>query len=347
MSSRQRTCAAVGVIFAVLLASSAATGQSPEDKTAAQVAFDKGLALLEAGKPDEACPLFEDSLRLDAAMGTQYQLAQCYEQTGRIASAWASYTAVADAAQAQGMADREKWARERADALAPRLSKLTIVVPEAVAALRGLTVERDGRSVPRTLWGVAIPVDGGSHRVVATAPGRASFEGSVSVGAERAVARLELAMLEPAGEHDGSGAPGPATAPAHDQPTDGTAAGDEGSAQTIAGLVIAGVGVAAMVAGVAVGLAAKSGYDESGEEHCAEGFCDPEGVDAADDARVLGNVATGLFIGGGAALVAGVITWLTAPSGPDVSARDAASGRWRIEVAAGPGDAGVGLRARW
>lgn len=340
---------ACAALSAALLAATPALGQTPADKTAAQVAFDKAIALMKQGEIKQACVLLEDSWRLDPAMGTQYQLGQCYEKSERLASAWASYTAVADAAKAAGMADREKWARDLAAKLEPKLSKLTIVVPPKVAALAELSIERDGQAVPRSLWGEAIPVDGGTHRVVARASGRSPWSGEITVGREQDEKSLELPMLPPAQQDETApAAPAtPARAPAPAGQPDET--GDDGTGQTVAGIVVAGVGLAAITAGVVVGLVAKSDYDESGDEHCSEGFCDSAGIDAGEDARTLGNVATGLFIGGSAALVAGVVTWLTAPSGSaEVASRALpTSSAPQLDIVTGPGEAGLGLRARW
>src|SRR5687768_12013927 len=62
---------------------------------AAEVAFDEAIALSEAGKYEEACSKFEESDRLDHAMNTLFNLADCYEKIGRIASAWEAFSKVA------------------------------------------------------------------------------------------------------------------------------------------------------------------------------------------------------------------------------------------------------------
>jgi hypothetical protein len=104
-----------------------------------------------------------------------------------------------------------------------------------------------------------------------------------------------------------------------------------------------------MVAGIAVGLAAKTSYEESGEAHCPEGWCDAEGISAANDARVEGDIGTVLFAAGAAALVAGAITWIASPSSSDDELARAARRRPGpiIEIGSGPGPLGVSLRGRW
>ena len=65
--------------------------QQAEDKAAAQVLFDEGRTLMDAERYGEACPKFAESLRLDAALGTQLNLARCYQLVGKTASAWILY----------------------------------------------------------------------------------------------------------------------------------------------------------------------------------------------------------------------------------------------------------------
>src|SRR6266498_2939701 len=97
---------------------------------------------LADGKFAEACPKLGESQRLDPGVGTQFHLADCYERIGQTASAWAGFLEAASGAKALGQTEREKVARERAAALAPRLSKLTIVAARA-ADVPGLEIKRD------------------------------------------------------------------------------------------------------------------------------------------------------------------------------------------------------------
>jgi len=120
-------------------------------------------------RPEEACPKFEESQRLDAGLGIQFNLADCYEQLGKLASAHALFTEVAESARPTRQKEREQVARERVAAALPRASKLLIVVPTRQMA--GLRVERDGVEVARAQWDVPVPVDPGVHRLRAWGPG--------------------------------------------------------------------------------------------------------------------------------------------------------------------------------
>ena len=107
-----------------------AKGQS--NLGAAEVAFDEAVALTEKGQYKEACSKFEESDRLDHAMNTLYNLADCYEKLGRITSAWEAYSKVTNEARQAGKDALKKDAQDRADKLKPRISTLTIAVPPSV-----------------------------------------------------------------------------------------------------------------------------------------------------------------------------------------------------------------------
>src|SRR5688572_17830814 len=68
-----------------------AQAQSSSDSATARALFAEGRKLMGEKKYEDACPKFEESLRLDHGMGTQFNLAFCWEQLGRTASAWATF----------------------------------------------------------------------------------------------------------------------------------------------------------------------------------------------------------------------------------------------------------------
>jgi hypothetical protein len=176
---------------------------SQEDKAAARALFDEGRRLVQAGKAVEACPKFEESKRLDPGVGTMFNLADCLEQTGRTASAWSMFLEVAGKIKSEGGApEKEQAARARAAALEPKLARLKVIVPESVL-VQGLTVVRDGSTMGRGSWGVAIPIDPGSHVVTAYAPGKRTSKNTIEVRAASEVV-FTLPALE-----SGAGAAAP------------------------------------------------------------------------------------------------------------------------------------------
>lgn len=87
-------CAAAAAL--VVLRSPPVRAEDPGNAAAAQGLFDEARALMAAGQAAEACPKLEESQRLDPGSGTLMNLARCYEQTNRIATAWSTYQALSD-----------------------------------------------------------------------------------------------------------------------------------------------------------------------------------------------------------------------------------------------------------
>jgi tetratricopeptide (TPR) repeat protein len=131
--------ASIGLITS-LVCSAAGTASAQTDSAGARALFQEGRSLMEAERYEEASPKFEESLKLDNGIGTQFNLAHCWEKLGRTASAWALFLDVAAAAKADNQEKREAAARERAKALEPRLTRMRIDVSEGVP---GMKIERD------------------------------------------------------------------------------------------------------------------------------------------------------------------------------------------------------------
>lgn len=186
---------AAGMFVALASASVAARAQTPPrgDKVAAESLFEEGRKLVAAGKYAEACPKFAGSEQLNPSAATLLNLASCWEKTGRAATAWATYHEAASAANAVGRADYVATAQRHADALAPRLAHLTVSVTQPA---NGLEIKRDDVPVPAAEWGVAIPVDSGTHSLGATAPGYAPWTMAVVVPADGSVVTATVPPLE-------------------------------------------------------------------------------------------------------------------------------------------------------
>jgi len=147
----------------------AADGSSQDSKAAADALFKQGLDRL-AASPREALDLFSRSMKLDPSVGAALYMAQCQEQIGKLASAWASYNEAARLALDRKQEDRRKKALAEAARLEPRLPRLTVVVkPEARAP--GLSVLRNGMPLSSEGWGVALPVDPEPTLIEVSAPG--------------------------------------------------------------------------------------------------------------------------------------------------------------------------------
>jgi hypothetical protein len=293
--------AAVTALGLVTSICGAARAASPEDQAAAQALFDDAKELVKGGKAAEACPKFEESQRLDPGLGTQLNLADCYERVGRTASAWTIYVEVAPAARREGQDARAEHAVARAAALKPLLAKLTIVVPPE-RRVAGMNVTRDTTLVREAQWSVAIPVDPGQHTIIVEAPGKEPWQTSLDVPAQSANT-VTVPVLKDA-PRDASPASSPGTA---GRPGDPNA----GRTQRIGGLALAGAGVVGVGLGAFFGLRAMSKKDDAG---CDGNSCpDVESRDLYEDAQSAGNVSTIGFIVGGLAVAGGAVLYFTAP----------------------------------
>jgi hypothetical protein len=328
-----------------------------EDKAAAQSLFDTAKKLLAAGSYAEACPKLEESERLDPAIGTLFKLADCYEHIGRTASAWTMFLDVQAKAHAANQADREKVAKERATALEPKLTRLVVNVTGADRA-RDIEVKRDGAVINKPVWGVPMPVDPGQHRVSASSPGKRPFESAIDARGEGKTVTVTVPDLEapravdtppvptvvapPTTTSTPTATPAPTATGSKPPPVriDNTDVSRGMSSQRVAGLVIGGVGIAGIAVGTVFGLKAKSGNDEALKpENCRTSLlCTQHGLDLTDSARSAALGSSIAFVAGGAALVGGIVLFITAAKEqPKVNAANAV----KVSPSIAPGFAGL------
>ncbi len=341
-AARRRLAGALQLL-AITLTPLAVQAQSG-DAAAARTLFNEARKLTAAGKFAEACPKFEESLRLNRGIGTQFNLADCWEKTGRLASAWGQFLEVAAGARAAGQPDREQVARDRASALEPKLSRLVI---EVAATPPGLEVKRDGATVGAAVFRTPVPMDPGLHVVEATAPGKLPWKGEVSVPSKPATVSIRVPELEPepralnADPAPAASTPPPAPEPAPRQNAQGW------SGQRTVAVVAAGVGLVGVAVGTVFFLSYRSSNADA-EEICpdANGPC-PVGsearhgdlVDKAESARMLTYLGWGVGLAG---IAGGAALWFTAPK--------TEAARRSIEWNAGlrpEGGFGAGVRARF
>jgi hypothetical protein len=291
-----------------------------DDAAAAQALFDQAKVAMAAHNYAEACPKLAESLRLQEALGTLLNLADCYEREGKLASAWSKFLEVSAKARAAGNAARARIGHDRAAALAPKLSTLVVDVPRA-SRVDGLEVRRDGTIVGDAEWGAPIPIDPGTHTVEASAPGRKPWSHTLPVAGGAKAAHIELPELErlPVAHQDAS-PPALPPPPASVPPVFGARSGTEQSGSRGRGMKIAAI-AAAGVGAAGVGVGTVFGLESLSRHNAAAGRCpppgpscsDPTGVNWSRDSVKFGDISTVAFAIGGAALAAGVVLWFLAP----------------------------------
>jgi hypothetical protein len=239
-----------------------------------------------------ACPLLERSEVLDPGIGTEFNLARCYELSGRLASAWAAYQRVVAVTHAAGESPREEVARGLMLALEPRLARVVLRVRRERLE-PGLELRIDGVAVDRARWSIPIPIDPGSHLVEATAPAFEPFGAHVTVEREAQTIDVDVPSLLRQAQ------PAPASA-------------SPGSAQRIAGVVVGGLGLVGVGLGTFFGLRATSLASQA-SPLCNASGCDPQGYAFRTDSRWAGDACTVSFVVGGALVATAIVLVLTAP----------------------------------
>lgn len=295
------------VVMTAAVAARPAHAQSSDTTAIAEQLFNQARDLVKANRWDEACPKFEASLRADPVLGTKLNLATCYEHIGKLASAWGLYRDSIELAKRAGDAKRGDFAQKQAAALEPRLPRLTISAPKQPPA--GLIVTRDGARLDAGALGVALYVDPGPHEVRASAPGFEAVTRTVTLVEGKAetlaipdLTAVPVSVTEPPG------------------PVKGRVAGPEpvleiSRTRKYVAMGIGAGGVVAIGAGLLFGREASTTY------HDAKALCGSNLVCGTDDyargqqhirdTRFSAAVSTVLVATGGAAIVTGVVVFLT------------------------------------
>lgn len=290
---------------ALLLVSSVAAA---DNAAKADALFNKGKKLQNEKRFSDACPTFEEVDKLDPGIGAKLNVAKCYEEWGRLATAYSWYE------QALAMAvstkdDRLPKIKQLADTLDVDVPRLKVNVPEGANPDIVETITLDGKPLEADKLNSDQRVDPGPHRVEYVIEGQT---------------KSKMAPLERGGSAEmtldipkGAGRPKQTAkkrieidAEATEQPVE-----HPGRTRRIIGLSVAGGGVVALgVAGVLT-LTARSNYNDALDDHCmgSTSGCDATGVNLTHKARSRANIATAVSIGGAVLVATGIVLYLTAP----------------------------------
>jgi len=269
----------------------ASTALADTNKDTAERLFNQGRDLLAQKKYAEACAAFEQSQRLDPEFGTEFNLAACDVEIGKLAAAWNLYHELARSDSKPARRQASSDLAEKLDARVPRL------VVEMNDKPNGLAVTIDGAD-STSLVGVEVRVDLGEHVVVATAPGMREERKTVKTGHEGETRTVTIHLV-------------PATsAPAPEKPTPivetSSSRATYGKVAVIGGSVIA-------AAGLAIGAYAISTWHDA--QDCTA--CDR--TSTAHSAVIAGDISTVMVIAGVVPVIAGVYLWKTAGSSATIA----------------------------
>jgi hypothetical protein len=302
------------VTAAALIAALSATAHA-QSTVEAEKLFRDGKQLMKQGNVASACEAFDGSQRIESNIATLLSLADCREKNGQLASAWGWFLKAESLTRDDsGKKSLNATARRRAAAIEPRLSYLTINVPEE-SHIDGLVVSRNGVVVDRGTYNRAVPVDGGDYKIEGKAPGHEPWSTSVTVGPESDRQAVEVPKFKEAPKLIGT-APAASTEP--DAEPLPAAPQPVLTPIRYGALGAAGLAVVALGGGVFLGLSAQD-LDDEAVGLCKQGACSPAQADAANEKRdqaqsraLSANVAFG--VSAAAAIGAGVLWFIGGPS---------------------------------
>jgi hypothetical protein len=301
-----------------------------DDAAAADALFRRGVADMEAGRFDAACPAIAESNRLDPTPGTLFTLADCEAKAGRIMTAVAlfddyllAFSRMSDEAQQKHLT-RAGIARSQKAALTPEIPAVTLTLP--ASSPENVRITLDGAELTRASLGVALPMNPGEHVVTVQTPDGSALNKYFTL--ERRQKRsIELdALPSPEPPVAPSATPAASAAPtvraaalaptstrlSAPRPIAPPKPASSESGQRAAAYVVGAVGLAGfVVGGVTGGLAMER--KQVSDEHCSKAGCTKEGKAAGETAFAMSIVSSAGFGVGVAGAVVSIALFLTAP----------------------------------
>jgi tetratricopeptide (TPR) repeat protein len=281
-----------------------------DNKEKADVLFKQGKKLMGEKRYADACQAFEESFKLDPGIGGELNIARCYEEWGKLARAYRSYSKAEDMAR-DAKDPREAKIHELVATIDKQVPRLTIKLPAGLAP-ESVQVTIDGAPVDAKDLGKPQIVDPGPRLVEYQSDGTKKNKVVLTERGGESTLTLDVA---PAVTHDDHGHDHD-----HDHEDHGTTPPpvDPGRNQKLIAYGTAGAGGVLIAISSYMALSARSKYNDALSAHCMgkTNMCDPQGLSATHDARHEANIATVLFLLGGAAVGGGVALYLLAPHAP-------------------------------
>jgi hypothetical protein len=323
-------------LLALALVSLAASGAHADDRSAARL-YNEGSQLYKDKQYAEACPLLERSLAASPLIRTRGALALCYEASGKYASAYNTWRAIAEQAAEAGAAEAAtlKRAVEKTEQLVARITRMVF---EPADSPTGLQVWLDGRLLAASELNAPVPVDPGEHTLEARAPERVDWKRTFQIAATGAgeTRRLPIGPLAPI-EPVHAETPPPPDRPPPDRPppdrpppTPVIEKPPPTPPLKYAAVASASTGLVALAVGTVYAFRARSKWADAKAHDCdGQGVCrNNTGVELVNDAGSKATIATISWIAGVALIGGGAALWFLAPSSgkrepaltPDVSA---------------------------
>ncbi len=297
---KQFVIIAVTLVFAAVVQQPAAAQPADADLDAkrekARPLAIQGFELLEAGRYNEAIAKLEEAERIFHAPTHLLYIGRARKKLGELLTAYETFVDILiedipNYAPAQ-FQKAKREAQTEADALRAQIA--TVMVRVSGVPSDDVTVMVDDMPIASVRLAHPIGVTEGAHTVEA----RADDAESVSKRVEGVVGQtvsVELAIERSTSE----------------TPTVESDTGDDGF--PVLGTVILAVGTAALVAGAITGVLTLNKASEI-KEKCTGTTCPLAQQSETDDAKLIGNVSTAMFIAGGVLAATGIVLIIVGPT---------------------------------
>lgn len=306
--------------LSILVMLALAATASADSKQRAEKLFEDGRKYLANGEYSLACTAFEESQAVEPAIGTQLNIALCYEKWGKLAAAYTVYLEAER--QAREVKDkRSTVARKQADAIEPKLARLRVIVPDGIDPYAIYLLDEKEIEVAKLAGELVL--DAGPHEIEVRVAGAPPTKNAITLEAGQR-AKLELALPAKAKQ------PVPVTRPAPAPVV--TITTTRSRPRLFGGIGLVAAGAVATGIASAIALDARSDYNAA-NERCPDGNCASRAdFEATRDARERARTMTWVFAGGLAVVTIGTVLILTSKQR-----------RERITVAPTISDSGAGI----
>lgn len=286
-----------------------------EPSVVASTLFQQAVTKMETEQFSEACPLLEQSYKLDAKLGTLFTLANCRDREGKIASASARYGEYLRAFNNMTPTDQQKHAT-RAGVAEGRVRELETQLPTLKLIWLGELPSGTNISIDDVVWtgrapALPLPLDPGSHELVVRQAGTEDTVRTITLEIGQSTTYdldVEVSLIKPVEPPVKVENAQPQNAPVPLPPRT--------NSRRSAGFITIGIGAAGFAfGGIAGALAVSKKQDAAADCGGAAGYdCNAQGFSAVQSMRSYANASTVGFVMGGILTAGGVALVLTAPS---------------------------------
>jgi hypothetical protein len=319
-----------------LLAVAAEAGAQPQTRSPWLEPFKEGLELMKRGSYAEACPKLAESVHITEKLVTLVKLAQCEEKLGQMPAALVHWKRARDVAR--------DTADEHLARVEQELARIDTIVPKLRFVSSGsATIMIDGHVLASHAVSDRVAVEPGRHSVVASESGYPLVTTSVVAEPDGAETLIDIAALRRVAEQREQREHPVPKVPERAAPAKlsraATLAPDNGGMMRTAAFAVGGAGVASLLAGSVLGLAAISKKGTSNREGCDGTTCPPGAAETRREAVTLGELSTVFFVAGGLLTAGGATLWFVGgkrEAGPSTA--------W---LGIGPTAGGVVARGAW